>query len=103
MIYRNWYPLIIVATYLVASIPNPVCGRCTATDDLLSDSSNSGFADAGRFLTSVFMVSGFGLPVVFSHAKLIETSAAILSTFGGVLIYSSVLLYGYFFAVEEEF
>ncbi|KAI9291793.1 vacuolar protein sorting 55 superfamily protein [Neoconidiobolus thromboides FSU 785] len=103
-LYGNWLPLIVVFIYLFAAIPNPLCQRCSnINEDILSDNNNNGFSDAGKFLTSVFVVSGFGLPLVLSHSNLIEPMAATLSISGGLLIYASILLYAYFFNEEESF
>jgi hypothetical protein len=69
---------------------------------LLSDRS-PGFQDVGKFLTSVFVVSGFGLPIVLNHAGTIQFWSAFLSISGGALIYSSIIAYSYFFQLDEQF
>jgi hypothetical protein len=53
-------------------------------------------------MTSVFIVSGFGLPMVLNHAKIITDHAMIMSLIGGVLIYITILGYIYFFAEPRE-
>ena len=46
-----------VATYVLAPLPNAICSRCTNPDDF--DDSN-GFIDLGRFLTGFFVIMGIG-------------------------------------------
>ncbi|KAJ1975930.1 Vacuolar protein sorting-associated protein 55 [Dimargaris xerosporica] len=53
--------------------------------------------DTGRFITSMFIVSGF------AHAEVITMSAMIMSVCGGLLVYGSIITYLYIFANREEF
>jgi len=62
---------IIVATYVLAPLPNAIFSRCAGRDDLMSDY-QGGFADAGYFLTGLMIVTGFCLPVVLAHAKVVR-------------------------------
>jgi hypothetical protein len=53
-------------------------------------------------MTSVFIVSGFGLPLVLNHARIITDHAMIMSLVGGVLIYLTILGYLYFFTEPRD-
>ncbi len=53
-------------------------------------------------MTSVFVVSGFGMPMVLNHAKIITDHAMIMSLIGGMLIYLTILGYLYFFSESRE-
>lgn len=53
-------------------------------------------------MTSCFIVSGFGLPFVLNHAKIITDHAMIMSLAGGVLIYVTILGYIYFFSERQQ-
>ncbi|KAL7310465.1 Vacuolar protein sorting-associated protein 55 [Mucor circinelloides] len=70
-LYYNWWPLLVVATYILAPLPNALCGRCSGEDDIMSDY-NSGVIDAGHFITGMFIVTGFCLPFVLAHAEVVS-------------------------------
>lgn len=58
-IWHNFLPLIVVATYVVAPLPNWICSRCANPDDFIDSSGNS-VADFGRFLTGFLVLMGVG-------------------------------------------
>ncbi|KAG1047659.1 hypothetical protein G6F46_008961 [Rhizopus delemar] len=98
-LYHNWWPLLVVATYILAPLPNALCGKCAGEDDINSDyNSSSGIIDAGHFITGIFIVSGFCLPSVLAHADVITVPAMIMSISGGVLVYGTIIAYTHFFA-----
>jgi hypothetical protein len=70
--------------------------------DPLADVSSS-VADFGRFLTSMLVVSGFGLPVVLSHAGIITSMAMFMSISGGVLVYGTIIVYSTLFREQSDF
>ncbi|UDD57791.1 hypothetical protein AFCA_005278 [Aspergillus flavus] len=58
-LWHNFLPLIVVATYVVAPLPNWICSRCANPDDFM-DSSGNAAADFGRFLTGFLVLMGIG-------------------------------------------
>lgn len=50
-------------------------------------------------LTSLFL----GLPIVLAHSGAIEIPAMIMSIFGGLLIYGTIISFSMFFREQEEF
>ncbi|KAI9243874.1 vacuolar protein sorting 55-domain-containing protein [Sporodiniella umbellata] len=100
-LYHNWWPLVVIAIYILAPIPNALCGRCAGEDDIHSDY-NSGIVDTGHFITGLCVVSGFCFPFVLAHAQVITVAAMIMSTLGGVLIYGTIIVYAHFFADQTE-
>ncbi|KAG0280070.1 Vacuolar protein sorting-associated protein 55 [Linnemannia gamsii] len=101
-LYGNWWPLFVVATYVLAPLPNAVFGRYAGRDDMMSDY-QGGIADAGYFLTGLMIITGFCLPVVLAHAGVITVPAMIMSISGGLLIYGTIISYSRFFSEEEDF
>ncbi|KAI7888688.1 vacuolar protein sorting 55 [Mucor mucedo] len=87
-LYYNWWPLLVVATYILAPLPNALCGRCAGEDDLMSDY-NGGALDAGHFITGMFIVTGF-------------FPAMIMSISGGILVYGTIIAYTHFFAHQGD-
>ncbi|KAL8864800.1 MAG: hypothetical protein Q9198_009636, partial [Flavoplaca austrocitrina] len=58
-LWRNYLPLLVVATYVLAPLPNWICGRCSNPDDFM-ESSGSAVVDFGRFCTGFLVVMGVG-------------------------------------------
>jgi len=58
-LFKNYLTLLVVATYVIAPLPNWLCGRAANPDDFM-ESSGSGVIDFGRFLTGFFVVMGIG-------------------------------------------
>lgn len=58
-LYQSYFPLLVVATYVVAPLPNWICSRCANPDDFV-ESSGAAVLDLGRFLTGFLVVMGMG-------------------------------------------
>ncbi|KAI9483226.1 MAG: vacuolar protein sorting 55 [Benjaminiella poitrasii] len=101
-LYYNWWPLLVVATYILAPLPNALCARCAGEDDVMSGYYNSGIIDAGHFITGIFIVTGFCLPFVLAHAEVITVPAMIMSIAGGLLVYGTIIAYTHFFAHQDD-
>ncbi|KAK4987816.1 Vacuolar protein sorting-associated protein 55 [Elasticomyces elasticus] len=101
-LWRNYLPLLVVATYVTAPLPNFICGRAANPDDFM-DSGSNGVVELGRFLTGFMVVMGVALPVVFAHTALITWPAMLMSIVGGLLIYGTIISFTMFFRESEEF
>ncbi|EON96663.1 putative vacuolar protein sorting 55 superfamily protein [Phaeoacremonium minimum UCRPA7] len=101
-LWKVYYPLLVVATYVLAPLPNWICGRCANPDDFV-ESSGSAIVDFGRFCTGFLVVMGIALPVVLAHSNLIEIGAMVMSIAGGLLIYGTIISFSMFFQEEQEF
>ncbi|KAI5803112.1 vacuolar protein sorting 55 [Geopyxis carbonaria] len=99
---QNYFPLLVVATYVLAPLPNAICQRCAGSEDFI-ESAGSGFVDLGRFLTGFFVVMGIALPAMLAHSGIIEVPAMIMSIVGGLLIYGTIISFTMFFQEEESF
>ncbi|RKP13924.1 vacuolar protein sorting 55, partial [Piptocephalis cylindrospora] len=100
-LYGNWWPLLVALTFAIAPIPNRLCLRCGISEDLLEDT-QSGFIDAGIFITSILLVSGVSLPILLSRASVIQVGAAIQCILGGSMVYGTIVAYNRFFSHEED-
>ena len=58
-LFHNFLTLLVVATYVIAPLPNWICGKCANPDDFMGE---SGYAvvDFGRFFTGFLVVMGIG-------------------------------------------
>ncbi|PMD49278.1 vacuolar protein sorting 55 [Hyaloscypha bicolor E] len=100
-LFKQYLPLLVVATYVLAPLPNWVCGRCANPDDFVESSSNA-VVDFGRFCTGFLVLMGVALPALLAHSELIRWAAALMSITGGALIYGTIIAFGMFFQEEEE-
>ena len=62
-LWHNYLPLLVVATYVIAPLPNWICGRCANPDDFM-ESAGSAIVDFGRFMTGFLVVMGVGTEVL---------------------------------------
>lgn len=58
-LWHKYWPLLVVAIYIVAPLPNWISGRCANPDDFM-DSSSSSAMDFGRFMTGFLVLTGIG-------------------------------------------
>ncbi|KAG9245299.1 vacuolar protein sorting 55 [Calycina marina] len=102
-LFKQYLPLLVVATFVFAPLPNWICGRCSNPDDFVSEGSGNAVVDFGRFCTGFLVAMGIALPVILAHSELIRVPAMIMSIAGGVLIYGTIISFGMFFQEEQEF
>ena len=101
-LFKNYLTLLVVATYVIAPLPNWLCGRAANPDDFM-ESSGSGVIDFGRFLTGFFVVMGIALPTLLWHSNTIMAGAAVMSIIGGLLIYGTIISFTLFFQEDQDF
>jgi len=101
-LWHNYLPLLVVATYICAPLPNFICQRCANPDDFM-ESAGSGLIDFGRFCTGFLVVMGVALPAMLAHTALIQVPAMAMSIIGGLLIYGTIISFTMFFQEEQEF
>ena len=55
----------VVATYILAPLPNWICGRCANPDDFSGDGGGNAILDFGKFCTGFLVAMGIGrLPLL---------------------------------------
>ncbi|EDN04548.1 vacuolar sorting-associated protein [Histoplasma ohiense] len=101
-LWHNFLPLLVVATYVIAPLPNWICGRCANPDDFM-ESAGSAVVDFGRWCTGFLVVMGVALPALLAHSGAIQMSAMVMSILGGLLIYGTIISFSMFFQEQEEF
>ncbi|KAF1827267.1 vacuolar protein sorting 55 superfamily [Dissoconium aciculare CBS 342.82] len=99
----NYLTLLVVATYVLAPVPNWICGKAQARDDFMDNNGSNSIVELGRFLTGFLVLMGIALPVVLAHCDQITTAAMAMSISGGLLIYGTIIAFGLFFREQEEF
>jgi hypothetical protein len=58
-LWQNYLPLLVVATYVIAPVPNWLCGKAQNSDDFMDSGSNS-IVELGKFITGFMVVMGIG-------------------------------------------
>ncbi|KAI9813799.1 MAG: Vacuolar protein sorting-associated protein 55 [Pycnora praestabilis] len=101
-LWKNYLPLLVVATYVIAPLPNWICSRCSNPDDFMESAGNA-VIDFGRFCTGFLVVMGVALPALLAHCALIEYPAMAMSIVGGLLIYGTIISFTMFFQEEQDF
>jgi hypothetical protein len=64
-LFKEYLPLLVVVTYVLAPLPNWICGRCSNPDDFV-ESGNNAVVDFGRFCTGFLVLMGVGMCIFFS-------------------------------------
>jgi hypothetical protein len=59
-LFKEYLPLLVVVTYVLAPLPNWICGRCANPDDFV-ESGNNAVVDLGRFCTGFLVLMGIGM------------------------------------------
>jgi hypothetical protein len=100
-LWQNWLPLLVAITFVLAPLPNALFSHC-GSDELSSSYESSPAVDLGRFITAMFVVTGFALPIVLAHSNVINAKACAMSIAGGGLVYTTILAYSAAFKQEES-
>jgi hypothetical protein len=89
----------------------------------MDSGSGNSVVELGRFITGFLVVTGIGmlylldpwaghwlihdfypaLPAVLAHCDIIRVEAMVMSIVGGLLIYSTIIMFTMFFREQEEF
>ncbi|CAH2350275.1 vacuolar protein sorting-associated protein 55 [[Candida] railenensis] len=107
-LFNNWKPLWVIGIFLVAPLPNIIAQSVeNHRDDFLTFSNDHGNAPSAlkefcQHATGFLIVSGIALPLTFYHSHLIELGATLMSIIGGLIVYSAIIVFIWFFSVEEE-
>ena len=76
-LWKVYYPLLVVLAYVLAPIPDWVCGRVANPDDFVENSAGVAVLDLGRFCTGFLVVMGVGkLPQAFCAQLVSDCSRA---------------------------
>jgi len=97
---NNWWSLFIVIFYAIAPLPNILCSNLNFYEDFSDDRSSN---EVGYFFTSIFIVSGFGVPAVLNHIGVISASSATLSILGGLMVYGTIIGYRFCFNRRNDY
>lgn len=107
-LYNNWRPLWVIGIFLVAPLPNIILSSIESNrDDFLTFSNDHGnnpstLEEVAKFITGVLIVSGISLPITLHHTNLIGLGSMVMSIIGGLIVYSDIIVFIWFFSEHEE-
>lgn len=107
-LFNNWLPLWVISVFLLAPLPNIILSSIESNkDDFLTFSNDHAnmplpLQEFSKFLTGVLIVSGVALPLSFYHCRLIEFGSMVMSITGGLIVYSDICIFIWFFSENEE-
>lgn len=107
-LYNNWLPLWVIGIFLAAPLPNIVLSAIENNrDDFLTFSNDHGNAptaleEFSKFFTGLLIVSGISLPLTFYHTNLIGLGSLVMSVLGGLIVYTDISVFIWFFSESEE-
>lgn len=95
--FGNWSPLAVTFFYFLSPIPLAISSR---VGDSYGDSQRP--LEVGVFLSTTFVLAGFGMPMVLAHAEVITVGAMLLTLMGNLLVYGSMIAYAIVFKEEGD-
>jgi hypothetical protein len=70
-ISSNWWPTFVIIFYVLSPIPLSIARRCSSSN-VYGASDKSPCSDIMWFITSVIVVSAFGLPAILFRASVVS-------------------------------
>jgi hypothetical protein len=83
-LFHNYLPLLVVATYVLAPVPNWICSKASSGQDDYLDggSSGGGVLELGKFITGFMVVMGIGTSIKCNRKALRDERQAKLGEGG---------------------
>ncbi|KAG7663457.1 uncharacterized protein J8A68_003004 [[Candida] subhashii] len=107
-LFNNYKPLWVILIFLLAPLPNIFADTVESNRDSFltfndhENGSSTPLQEFCKYITGFLIVSGIALPITFYHTRLIELGSMIMSMIGGLIVYSDIVLFIWFFSHEEE-
>ncbi|CAF1324199.1 unnamed protein product [Adineta ricciae] len=97
----NWWPTFVIIFYVICPIPLAIGRRCTS-DSGYGTRDSSPCADLMWFLTSVIVISAFGLPAVMCRATAIQVGSMGFIMAANVVIFTTIAIYFMTFGSDDS-
>ncbi|GIL92881.1 hypothetical protein Vretimale_14799 [Volvox reticuliferus] len=97
VLFNNWWPMLVGIMYVLVPMPYLFFGSSNGDGYALYGSTiQSGWVDAGKFLTGFSAVGSIAIPAILAHAKIITMGALIMELAAAMVLGATVLTYDYF-------
>ncbi|UJR16478.1 hypothetical protein I4U23_003381 [Adineta vaga] len=97
----NWYPTFVIIFYVLCPIPLAIGRRCTS-DSGYGTHDSSPCTDLMWFITSVIVISAFGLPVVLWHSTVIHAGSMGFIMAANAVIFTTITIYFMTFGSDDS-
>ncbi|GLC39344.1 hypothetical protein PLESTF_000502900 [Pleodorina starrii] len=97
VLFNNWWPMLVGIMYVLVPMPYLFFGSSGGEGYAIYGSTiQSGWVDAGKFLTGFSAVGSIAIPAILAHAKVITIGALIMELAAAFVLGATVLTYDYF-------
>eukprot|EP00198_Chlamydomonas_reinhardtii_P001607 XP_001690943.1 vacuolar trafficking protein [Chlamydomonas reinhardtii] len=104
VLFDNWWPMLVGIMYVLVPMPYLFFGSTGGDGYAIYGSSiQSGWVDAGKFLTGFSAVGSIAIPAILAHAKVITIGALIMELAAALVLGATVLTYDYFNSKDSGF
>ncbi|CAF3843303.1 unnamed protein product [Rotaria magnacalcarata] len=97
----NWWPTFVIIFYVLSPIPIAIGRRCTS-DSSYTMRDTSPCADLMWFITSVIVVSAFGLPAVMYRTSIIQVGSMAFIMSANLVIFITITIYFMTFGSDDS-
>ncbi|CAF0857138.1 unnamed protein product [Rotaria sordida] len=97
----NWWPTFVIIFYVLSPIPIAIGRRCTS-DGGYNMRDSSPCADLMWFITSVIVVSAFGLPAVMYRTSVIPVGSMAFIMSANIVIFTTITIYFVTFGSDDS-
>lgn len=104
VLFHNWWPMLTGIMYILVPMPYVFFGSSGGSDGyaLYGSSIQSGWVDAGKFLTGFSAVGSIAIPAILAHAQVITTGALVLELLAALVLGATVVVYDFFNSKESS-
>ncbi|KAG2427862.1 hypothetical protein HXX76_012182 [Chlamydomonas incerta] len=103
VLFDNWWPMLVGIMYVLVPMPYLFFGSTGGEYAIYGSSIQSGWVDAGKFLTGFSAVGSIAIPAILAHAKVITIGALIMELAAALVLGATVLTYDYFNSKDSGF
>jgi len=98
----NWWPMFVLFFYVLSPVPTLISRRFAETVE-----ASSALIEVCIFLTTVIVVSAYGLPIVLAHGPkdqpVIQWGSCGLVMGGNTIVFATITLFFYCFGRDDSF
>eukprot|EP01024_Parvocaulis_polyphysoides_P062729 TRINITY_DN72038_c0_g1_i1.p2 TRINITY_DN72038_c0_g1~~TRINITY_DN72038_c0_g1_i1.p2 ORF type:complete len:133 (-),score=13.96 TRINITY_DN72038_c0_g1_i1:244-642(-) len=105
VIWNNWWPML-NALVLYVLVPMPYLFFGAGSGDgysIYSTDLESGWVDAGKFLTGFSAVASIAIPAILFHAQRITVGALVIEIIASIILGAAALDYEFFSANDSGY
>ncbi|KAG1667357.1 hypothetical protein FOA52_001417 [Chlamydomonas sp. UWO 241] len=104
VLWSNWWPMLTGIMYILVPMPYIFFGSAQGDSySLYGSNLESGWMDAGKFLTGFSAVGSIAIPAVLAHASVITTGALVMELAAAAMLGATCVVYDYYNSKETTY